>query len=52
MTLLFSERAKEELRAGKSLDEAVKSLIAGREQCPIVDANVCHICCFIHSSGN
>jgi preprotein translocase subunit SecD len=31
--IIIYERAKEELRAGKTLDEAVKSLIAGLEQC-------------------
>jgi SecD/SecF fusion protein len=31
--IIIYERAKEELRAGKSLDEALKSPIVGQEQC-------------------
>jgi preprotein translocase subunit SecD len=33
MLISLYERAKEELRAGKSLDEAVKISIVGQERC-------------------
>jgi SecD/SecF fusion protein len=42
--LLFYERAKEELRAGKTLEEAVKTSYSWRgAMSSITDANVTHI---------
>jgi SecD/SecF fusion protein len=41
--IIIYERAKEELRDGKSLDEAVNLLTVDRGAMSIVDANVTHI---------
>jgi SecD/SecF fusion protein len=54
--IIIYERAKEELRAGKSLMRLLKSPIVDRSNASIVDANVTHILIgavlFIFGSGN
>jgi SecD/SecF fusion protein len=41
--IIIYERAKEELRDGKSLDEAVKSSTVGQEQCDLLLMQITHI---------
>jgi SecD/SecF fusion protein len=49
--IIIYERAKEELRAGKTLEEAVKTSYSWRgAMSSITDANVTHFnrCCFVY----